>query len=83
MWNTDIIGRVWRGNLIDSRPFDDVRYENPRYAAVLQCRDNHDCMYKETVMIVCPNSLCRYMPVEGTEMIAIEVRVGEFTLASG
>ena len=25
------IGRVWRGNLIDSRPFDDVRYENPRY----------------------------------------------------
>ena len=43
MRNTDIIGRVWRGNLIDSRPFDDVRYENPRYAVILQCRDNHDC----------------------------------------
>ena len=40
-------------------------------------------MYNKTVMIVCPNSLCRYMPVEGTEMTAIEVRVGEFTLASG
>ena len=40
-------------------------------------------MYKKTVMIVCPYSLCRYMPVEGTEMTAIEVRVGEFTLASG
>ena len=40
-------------------------------------------MYNKTVMIVCLYSLCRYMPVEGTEMTAIEVRVGEFTLASG
>ena len=35
------------------------------------------------VMVVCPYSLCRYMPVEGTEMTTIKVRVGEFTLASG